>query len=285
MSRNLVLGLLTFVLLGSSCCAPGEPTREGELLALTYNVHGLPPIVTNDDTPGRMELISPLLNGFDIVGLQEDFEDDYHAALVAEAEYPTEVRFAEPLPGRGYGSGLALLALLPELEHFFEHFEDCEGYTDHASDCLASKGFQMIRLDLGHGLTLDVYNTHMEAGGSEDDDLARSTQTDQIIAAMARLSQGAAILFLGDTNCHGDDPEDAALIERLVAEIGLTDACDALGCPEPGRIDRLMFRGGDDLTLEPVEWTVEEAFFDGEGVPLSDHDAISTRFAWRQRSE
>jgi len=106
---------------------------------------------------------------------------------------------------------------------------------------------------------------------------------DQIIETMLRWSEGRAILFLGDTNCHDRDPEDVVLIERVIEAVGLAEGCNAIECPEPGRIDRFMFRHGDDVALVPTTWTVEQAFYDDEGVPLSDHDAISMRFTWERR--
>ena len=101
----------------------------------------------------------------------------------------------------------------------------------------------MWRLDIGEGVELDVYNTHLEAGGSDEDALARSNQVDQIIAAMERWSQGRPILFMGDTNCHGDDPEDVVLIDRLIDAVGLVEGCDAISCAEPGRTADVDFMG------------------------------------------
>ena len=43
---------------------------------LTYNIHGLPPEVTGDDTTGRIEQITPLLSDYDVVGLQEDWIEE-----------------------------------------------------------------------------------------------------------------------------------------------------------------------------------------------------------------
>jgi hypothetical protein len=34
------------------------------------------------------------------------------------------------------------------------------------------------------------------------------------------------------------------------------------------------------LTLTPTAWAVEPAFWDEDGVPMSDHDAISASFDW-----
>ena len=55
---------------------------------------------------------------------------------------------------------------------------------------------------------------------------------------------------------------------------------EEVGCSEPDHIDRLMFREAAGLSLEPLEWTNELDFFDSDGVPLSDHPALSAVFAW-----
>ena len=56
---------------------------EGTLSLLTYNVQGLPDALTDSDRPNteRMSTIAPLLEDYDIIGLQEDFDPDNHALL------------------------------------------------------------------------------------------------------------------------------------------------------------------------------------------------------------
>ena len=85
----------------------GHPPDEGSL-SLAYNVHGLPPEITGDDTAGRMELIAPLPVDFDVAGLVEDFDDDKTRAVAAAAEHETQRRFAELYEERVYGSGSVL---------------------------------------------------------------------------------------------------------------------------------------------------------------------------------
>lgn len=265
-------------------CAPEAPEAtpaptEGRFTALTYNVHGLPPEITGDDTAARMALIAPLLNGFDVVGLQEDFDDDLHATLVGQATHGWRHRFDEMLPDRVYGPGLAALSRLTLVEGLGEHYTSCYGVFEGASDCLASKGFEVLRLRLGDG-EVDVYNTHMEAGSGEEDNLARAEQVEQLLSAFERLSAGRAVIFMGDTNLSDFDAPDLPLITRLIEGGGLTETCVALGCAEPGRIDRILWRDGGGLTLTPTAWAVEPAFWDEDGVPMSDHDAISASFDW-----
>ncbi len=262
---------------------PPPPPTEGELSILTYNVHGLPPELTGDDTTARTEQNAPLLGDYAIAGLQEDFIPENHAILAQASPHATQRVFDDVLEGRYYGSGLAIFADFEETDHHHEHYDQCVGVFDHSSDCLASKGFQRLRIDLGGGAELDLYNTHLEAGGGDEDIAARQSHVEQLLAAMLDQSAGQAVLFMGDTNLHGDDEVDVAALAILTEGAGLVDACDALGCPEPGRIDRFLFRSGDDLVIEPTDWGVEEHFVDADGDPLSDHEAISARFGWELR--
>ena len=268
-------------------CAPSTSTdtlpTEGQLKALTYNVHGLPPEITGDDTAERMTLIAPHLNNFDVVGLQEDFDDDNHATLEDASSHLTKIRFSELYaPDRFYGPGLAVFADYEAQAPVHEHFETCHGTLDSSSDCLASKGFQAVRLQLGpsDAHTVDVYNTHLEAGGGDGDNEARAAQIDQLIAAMNSVSEGRAVLFLGDTNLHDADPDDRPEMVRFLEDAGLTELCVAVNCAEPGRIDRIVYRSSEHLTLTGLDWWVDQAFFDSDGVPLSDHDAIAGSIQW-----
>lgn len=253
---------------------------DGELRVLTYNVHGLPPEITLDDTTARMTQIGPLLPGYDLVGLQEDFIEANHEILADASGHATQRWFGDVLDERIYGSGLAVFAGLAEVEHHHEHYDDCNGFLEDSSDCMASKGFQMTRLELAEGVEVDVYNSHLEAGGGEDDVAARTSNVDQIIAAMESLSDGRALMFLGDTNLHEHDEEDLPLLQLWEAEIGWVDACETVDCAEPGRIDRVLLRSGGGVSLEALSWALEPEFFDDEGVPLSDHDALSVEVGW-----
>lgn len=266
---------------GSTGDTAGALATAGTLRVLTYNVHGLPSAITGDDTAARMEAIAPLLADWDLVGLQEDFEADNHELLVAESDHATQLVFDEVLEDHLYGSGLAILAHAPLVEQAEVHYSTCHGVFDSASDCLASKGIHLARLQVG-AATLDFWNTHHEAGGDEEDVASRETQVQEALAALDAHSSGRAILFTGDFNL-GDDPEDEPAVEAY-RSWGLVDACDAVGCPEPGRIDRLWFAGGEDVALEVRDWWLPEDFVDAGGEPLSDHDPIGFEVAWQVES-
>lgn len=257
---------------------------SGDLTVLTYNVHGLPPGVTNDDTPARLKEIGPRLAGYDVVGLQESFDNKNHEALLAGAKHPHVHRFdaikqeAGALP-RAYGSGLTILSKHAMTATNAAHYSTCFGYADHASDCLASKGWQMSRLNvMGH--VIDVYNTHFEAGGGDEDNKARDKQVDELLAAIATHSEGHAVLFVGDMNLRASDPPDKPLLAKIEAALG--DACKATKCAQTDRIDRIFWRSGDNVKLSVTKWSDESgAFKDDKGVDLSDHPPILAVIHWQ----
>ena len=277
----MVLLILSFL-----ACEGEAPTQEdGQISVLTYNVHGLPSAITGDDTLGRIEQIAPLLDHYDLVALQEDFMEEGQALLDEGTSLPHRTRFSELLDSeRVYGSGLSTYGIQAVLSEEGRHYTDCNGIIDGASDCLASKGFQILSLELDPGLSLYLVNTHIEAGGGEEDNAARESNVNELIDAMSALDSNAPLIFLGDTNLYPNDPVDGPLGERFEAELGLEDVCTILDCAEPNRIDRIYIRGGEAASLQAESWSVPPEFVDSDGNDLSDHNAILAEIQWARRS-
>jgi hypothetical protein len=160
-------------------------------------------------------------------------------------------------------------------------WSDCSGVLDSASDCLAFKGFSHSTIELEPGVDVDVYNLHAEAGNTALDDQLRAQDLGQLGAYIAANSAGRPLIVAGDFNLRPDDPIDGPTIAGFITSVGLSDACTTLGCPDSNRIDRFLYRSGDDLSIEPTDWQFETTtFVDGGGNPLSDHDPLHVRFAW-----
>lgn len=254
----------------ADAAADAEPVSF-EVLA--YNVAGLPEGVSGSSPLKNTPLISPRLNAFDLVLVQEDFT--YHAALVASATHPYQ---SDTVTLQNQSDGLNTLSVFPFSAFTRSSWAHCNGVFDQGSDCLTKKGFTRAALDLGNGRTVDVYDVHFDAGRSDADYAARAKQVEQLSGAIAAQSAGHAVLVAGDTNMKlGDEP----VFAELLASAGLACACRTLGCPEPERIDRILFRSGGGVTLEPHDWVVEHSFVDEAGAPLSDHAPVSVRFEAR----
>jgi hypothetical protein len=276
-------------------CPSLEPTA-GQFLALTYNVAGLPEPLSGSHPLTNTPLISPRLNAYDLVLVQESWQTPdpnpyaplrvYHELLVADALHPYKSTPAmQPFgtdprrPSAFLADGLnqfANFAFDPDVIRIM--WNRC--YTT-AADCLALKGFSIARTTLARGITVDIYDLHMEAGGDPQDDEIRDEGVDQLVASMNGYSAGRAVIVGGDFNLHTDGEPDATIYQRLLTLAGLTDACAAVGCADAGRIDKFAWRNSGAVTITPVSWSNESALFlDGNGVPLSDHDPVAVRFDW-----
>ena len=205
---------------------------------------------------------------------------DNHGLLLADVDYQTRSWFDETMMGRVYGSGLSTLARFSVLDARTVHYSTCHGTLDGASDCLASKGFQVHRLSVGDG-SIDFYNTHFEAGGGAQDQEARAVQVEEVLDFIDSWSVGQAVVFTGDFNLHSQDAADAALLEGLQERAELVDACESVSCAEPTHIDRVWVRSGTDMLLTVTDWSNLSAdFLDDQGVDLSDHPPLAAMVEW-----
>ncbi|HWP67178.1 MAG TPA: endonuclease/exonuclease/phosphatase family protein [Candidatus Limnocylindria bacterium] len=272
-----------------------RPETTGEFVALSYNVAGLPEGISGSHPATNTAIISPLLNAYDLVLVQESWQTPdpnplaplrvYHEILAAGALHPYKTVSA-PLPlGTDPRRPTALVSDgLNAFSRFpFTHLarEMWNGCWESAADCLSQKGFMMVRMTVAPGVTIDVYDLHMEAGGAPEDDVLRDEGVTQLATFINAVSAGRPVIVGGDFNLHTDEEPDASQFARLLAETGLTDVCAALACPQPGRIDKFLFRSGGDTTIEALSWRFEtDIFVDDAGEPLSDHDPLAVRFRW-----
>ena len=310
--------LLTAMLFALVACSdssdevPVGNEASGEFATLSYNVAGLPQEVSQVNPREHIPLISPLLNEYDIVLTQEDFDwwqpgldrfdfVNYHSRLRARADHPYQserhpgpaavgIDVARDRPMLQVGDGLGMLSRFPFDEVRRVPWKTC---GEGAADCLAMKGFAMARVALASGLNVDVYNLHADAGSEDSDIAARAAGFEQLAAYIEEHSDGHAIILGGDGNLHTDagsedplDREDARLWKTFLKRCSLVDVCDALACEGPSRIDKFAFRSGGGIGLEPLSWKFEvEKFRDAGGEPLSDHDALAVQWRWSATPE
>lgn len=270
----------------------------GEFLALSYNVAGLPEGLSSSQPAKFTPLIAPLLNGYDLVLLQETWKTPdpnpfaptrvYHEILEAGSEHPYKSLSAEQpfgmdprRPEALLADGLNMFSRFPFEPTIRQAWLGCD---ISAADCLAFKGFSVARTTFSPGVTIDVYDLHMEAGGTPHDEELREAGVTQMVEFMADYSAGQAIIVGGDFNLHTDEEPDATTFQRLLAEAGLMDVCAALDCPQPGRIDKFLFRSSDRVTIAPTSWRfATDVFVSPDGDALSDHDPLEVRFTWSAR--
>jgi hypothetical protein len=260
------------------------PAAGEEFTVLSYNTHGLSAWVAGDDPATRFPIIGEKSNAYD-VALLEDFA--HHASLLLGARQPIVERGNPSRFGRWCpictGSGLTILSRWNReslLELVSRGYGHCAGWIGGANDCLASKGFQRVRLRLPGGAALDFVNTHLDAGQSRADREVRREQLDLLRGSIEAEVGEAALILAGDLNLDAADPEDVALRDAFTRSLGLADS-GARGSDHWPALDYIFYRSGGGLELEVVE-AGEDTSFVHEDAPLSDHPAIFARFRTRQ---
>lgn len=269
----------------TTSAAPAGPS--GAFTSLTYNVAGLPQGVNADQHPeDNQPVMSPLLNAYDVVVLQEDF-GSYTDLLRAEADHQYQ---SERHPGATalnpinresalVGDGLNVLSRLPIDPLVRVPWQTC---APAAADCLALKGFAATALELDEAHSLDLYTLHMEAGSEEVDNVARGDDLDDLAAYLAEHSPGRAVIIGGDWNLSFGEEPDGTQLRGFLDDTGLRDVCDVVDCgADDDVIDRFFFRSGGGVELTPVSHTFErDTFVDAAGDPLSDHDPLAVEWRW-----
>jgi endonuclease/exonuclease/phosphatase family metal-dependent hydrolase len=249
---------------------------QGVLNVLTYNVAGLPDLISRSNPARNSNMIGKLFNAYDLVLVQEDFW--YHEDLAASVNH---VFRSLPMTefGRLVGDGLNRFSAFP-MDSVVRHaWTTCSGFLHSAADCLADKGFTFSRLTLGHGLQVGVYNVHADAGRGNADVSARAKQFAQLKNHILGTTVGEAVIVGGDFNLEGFGSGDEPILQDLITATGLTDSCRELDCREE-RFDRVLFRSGSTVALEPLSWATVREFVDATGGDLSDHKAVNTVFRW-----
>ncbi|MDX2548985.1 jacalin-like lectin [Streptomyces sp. WI04-05B] len=287
----LVAGALAVAGLAATTApaAQAAAPASGTFNILTYNVAGLPGLVSSGNPEVNTPLISPRLGTYDIVNVQEDF--NYHAALYANDNHANRTATSGGVP---FGDGLNTLS-----DYAFQDFERVKWAKCTGTNCLTPKGFTLARVRLAEGVYVDVYNAHPNADDSEEAYAARRANISQLSAFIQANSAGNAVIVAGDTNTRYTRTPDN--IRTLVSDNGLTDAwvqlvkggtppvqgSEPLMCPKTAPtngcevVDKVLYRGSKLVNLSATRYSNEWAnFLDSAGGNLSDHFPHTVDFSW-----
>jgi hypothetical protein len=287
----------------------GEQASEaasGQFTALTYNVAGLPAGLSGSEPDVNTALISPLLNAYDLVLVQESWINPeppipglevYHEVLVSQVTHPYLSEPAPPPLGSDprrpealVSDGLNRMSRFPFGQLTRVMWDNCFGGADTsdggAADCLSQKGFSVATTAIAPGVQIDVYNLHGEAGNTPLDQQFRAADFEQLADFIAARSGGRAVIVGGDFNLNTDRAADREVFDAFLAATGLTDVCGVLDCGDDAdRIDKFAFRSGAGVTIAPLTHRFErETFRRDDGAPLSDHDPLAVTFGWTART-
>ena len=306
MKRILIVLLLAFTPL---FVAPSG-ADDTSLSVITYNVQFLPGVarVANKrkEPEYRVQRIAEEVSAFDIVALQEVFDDEHRQLIIDGVQKLWDGKgtvFVSPTPEDRFNGGCMLMTRLPVLETnatIFEHFSSPKDYGVRA-DGHAAKGVIHARIARNaeeNSPFIDVYVTHLEARADE----LRPLQYAEMAAFVkATAASDAPALFLGDFNTrgmaehradsesqysqlmralNGAKPQTRDLWPVLMGEaLGGTSEQESADIGK--RIDYVFMADGDKskTSLEPVDIRVE-LFQDQRVTALSDHNAVIARFVW-----
>ena len=295
--KVVALAMAALMVLGVAHVAPATVKAEEEntFTVLSLNVAGLPAIISSGDPAVNTVKISPLLNNFDIISVQEDFA--YHDELISELSgdyYQTEHSGNVPL-----GDGMNIFSRFGIYNDKRVKWEDSYGLIENGADQLTPKGILYTAIEIAPGYFIDVYDIHTDADCDEDSLAARRSNMNQLAAMIQEYSKGRAVIVIGDTNSRytreGDNFETAVL-----ETCGLTDPWidlkrdgdvpadgDALsdwGNLNSGNhevVDKIWYRSGASVELEALSYDLLDTMFtDENGEQLSDHFPITATFSY-----
>jgi len=288
------------------CALPFSPALAGTFTVLAYNVAGLPLGFSGSTPEVNNALISPRLNAFDLVAVQEDFgfHEDLTSAIVhpfqsikdtTDVQATIDLAASLGLPPPELGDGLNTFSFHPFDEFTRVTWTDCFGVLEDGSDCLAPKGFSFARHEVEPGLFIDVYDLHADAGGDVDSLAARRANLRQLADFIVAHSAGEALIVLGDTNSRYT--RDGDILPEFVATTGVSDVwielvrggvvppigpslddCADFAAATCERVDKIFYRSSDEIELVALAHDVPSDWVDGAGVQLSDHEPVVAEF-------
>ena len=252
-----------------------------DLNLLTYNIHGLNPIIAGDDPYNRIPIILSKITEYDIIFFQENWiydNNSFSSMMESYNVFSTSYsKFFWPINklinSNGAGLSLAIsksIDLIDSSEHLFEY---CSGWLSKDNDCLASKGFQHLRVRID-GQILDLYNTHFDAGRSESDKNARLSQLNQLQKYIKVNSANYPVIIAGDLNILYESIEykiiDSFIIDNKFA---LADWSSDLSKSKFGKLDYILYKSSNETNIN-----FEKCKVDSNLRGLNDHPAIQAVF-------
>jgi len=283
---------IAFIFLFFACKKEDGSKKDGQLNSLsfsvlTYNIAGLPQGISSSNPLKNTPYIGKLINDYDIVHVQEDF--NYHDLLIKQNEHSFITKpKAESVP---FSDGLNTLSNYEILDLKRIKWNDCT-----AADCLTPKGFSFTKINFNGHFIVDFYNVHANAGSEGNEMAARRKNLTQLMEFVDANSGDNPVIIMGDFNCRYSRTGD---IIRTVLDRNFKDAwieherngvlppLDDIGfvCedgdgngPNCEVVDKIFYRGTAEHELLLTDFELPTEKFTLEGKWLSDHRPMFAQF-------
>ena len=180
------------------------------LKILNYNIYGLHPFYTSlfpgeiiDRDNSRIKSIFLESKKYDIVFFQENWS---YQNLIKKIMHNHQVIVAEKTnfiikknSKRSSGLNFAISKNIDIVSIEDNLFSKCNGYFSDYNDCLASKGF-IYSLISKEKYKINLYVTHLDAGNTKEDILAREIQLKELNKHINSINNNYPFIVCGDFN-------------------------------------------------------------------------------------
>lgn len=265
---------------------------RGSFNVLSLNVAGLPQGLSSSNPKDNTLQMSPLLNDYDFVSVQEDFA--YHDDLIKYDNHRFKTETSGNVPK---GDGMNFMSKFSLHNTLRQKWNKSHGFINDGADAMTPKGILYSSIQVGPGYFIDVYDIHTDAGDDEGSFEARRDNMNQLAALIKERSEGKAVIVIGDTNSRytrsQDNFEQAVLrtcnlrdpwidLVRHGSVPGDGNALTNYNNPNSGEhevVDKIFYRSSDNIDLNAVQYDLlSNKFVDKNGKQLSDHYPITARF-------
>ena len=298
-NKRIFIQILSAVIVGSSIIFSIGGMRayadiKGSFSVLSLNVAGLPEGLSSSDPKENTLQMSPLLNDYDLVSVQEDFA--YHDDLIKYDNHKFKTESSGNVP---IGDGMNFMSHFSLQDIGRYTWNKRYGFISNGADAMTPKGILYSSMEIAPGYYIDIYDIHADAGDDEGSYEARRDNMNQLANMIKERSQGKAVIVIGDTNSRYTRSEDN-FEEAIVKTCGLKDPWiqiirngnvpqngDALidkQNPNSGDnevVDKIFYRSGENIDLSVEDYNLlADKFIDSKGNQLSDHYPITADFSY-----
>ena len=175
------------------------PFENSSLDIINFNIHGFGKIIGGCNIKKKINIILDKISSYDIILLQENWK---HNDLIKDKLTKHQLIFSNHKKNFFSQSSGLFIAVKENIEIIdFNQilYNDCNGIIANGNDCFASKSFIFSRIKYNNKI-IDIYNTHLDSGNSDNDYKARSNQLDYLKKYVIKNSSNNSIIICGDFN-------------------------------------------------------------------------------------